>query len=60
MLNEIFLDALSVYTDRNIQTTYSGMGTTHDRLVDEYLLAGGSFDLLKSVQALAWVKAQEV
>ena len=42
MLQIIFLEMVAMYSDRiNSQTTYSGYGTTIDRMVGEYWEVAG-------------------
>ena len=54
MLNEIYEEMILTLRDRgNSQTVYAGWGTTIDRLVDEYLSAGGSWCLVRSIERLA-------
>ena len=54
MLQEILTEMILTLRDRgNSQTVYAGWGTSIDRLVDEYLSAGGSWYLIRSIERLA-------
>ena len=54
MLQEIYKEMVLTLQDRgNSSTVYSGWGTTIDRLVEEYILDGGEWHLIRSIELLA-------
>ncbi len=58
MLVELYNELTDMYWDRRgSSTVYSGNGTTVYTVVSEYLDMGGSFAIVKKIDALAYARA---
>lgn len=58
ILQELLIEMTDMYIWRMLSdTAYSGNGTTVNRLVAEYFLAGGYPAMVKKLDALAYARA---
>lgn len=58
MLNDLLVELTAMHIDRAFSATvYCGYGTTVDRMIDEYLDAGGNYRIIRRLDNMAYDKA---